>query len=124
MSPYRRSRLSVFAAALSGTLVLVMAGAALAAEEDLDCSDFDYQEEAQAVLHADPSDPHRLVGGTDSPADEVACEPLPSRGADDDAGESDDEADAPATTPAAAPDHQESADGGDRDRPDLATRGW
>ena len=30
--------------------------------EDLDCSDFDTQEQAQAVLDADPSDPHGLDG--------------------------------------------------------------
>lgn len=42
---------------------------------DLDCADFTYQEEAQAVLDADPSDPHRLDGNHDG----EACESLPRR---------------------------------------------
>ena len=41
---------------------------------DLDCSDFPSQEEAQAVLDRDPSDPNRL-DGTDN--DGIACESLP-----------------------------------------------
>jgi micrococcal nuclease len=41
---------------------------------DLDCSDFSTQEEAQAVLDRDPSDPNRL-DGTDN--DGIACESLP-----------------------------------------------
>jgi hypothetical protein len=101
MSTTRRARLSVLAAALSGALVVVMAGTALAAE-DLDCSDFGFREEAQAVLDADRSDPHRLDGGVDGPADGLACESLPSHGSDDDPESATDEADAPATTPATA----------------------
>lgn len=45
-------------------------------KEDLDCDDFTWQEEAQAVLDADPSDPHDLDGNDD---DGIACESLPSR---------------------------------------------
>lgn len=41
---------------------------------DLNCSDFATQEEAQAVLDADPSDPH----GLDGDGDGIACESLPS----------------------------------------------
>ena len=41
--------------------------------EDLDCADFDTQEEAQAVLEEDLSDPHGLDGDNDG----VACETLP-----------------------------------------------
>jgi nuclease-like protein len=41
---------------------------------DLDCSDFSTQEEAQAVLDRDPSDPKRL-DGIDN--DGTACESLP-----------------------------------------------
>src|SRR5215210_943423 len=44
---------------------------------DLDCADFATQEDAQAVLDADPSDPN----GLDSEGDGVACEGLPSSGA-------------------------------------------
>jgi micrococcal nuclease len=40
---------------------------------DLDCKDFKTQREAQAVLNADPSDPHRL----DRDRDGIACESLP-----------------------------------------------
>jgi micrococcal nuclease len=40
---------------------------------DLDCSDFETQAQAQAVLDDDPSDPHRL----DADGDGVACETLP-----------------------------------------------
>jgi len=40
---------------------------------DLDCSDFDTQTEAQAVLDADPSDPN----GLDGEGDGVPCESLP-----------------------------------------------
>jgi micrococcal nuclease len=40
---------------------------------DLDCSDFDSQQEAQAVLEADPSDPN----GLDGEGDGVPCESLP-----------------------------------------------
>jgi micrococcal nuclease len=43
---------------------------------DLDCADFASQEEAQAVLDADPADPHRL----DADKDGVACESLVSGG--------------------------------------------
>jgi hypothetical protein len=42
--------------------------------EDLDCSDFATQAEAQAALEDDPDDPHDLDG---SPEDGVACESLP-----------------------------------------------
>ena len=41
---------------------------------DLDCADFATQEEAQAMLDADPSDPH----GLDGEGDGVPCESLPS----------------------------------------------
>lgn len=40
---------------------------------DLDCPDFETQAEAQAVLDADPSDPH----GLDAEGDGVPCESLP-----------------------------------------------
>ncbi|AQS70716.1 hypothetical protein [Streptomyces pactum] len=46
--------------------------------QDLDCRNFTHQEEAQAVLDSDPSDPNRLDEdqGTD---DGRACEALPRR---------------------------------------------
>ncbi|WP_231189016.1 thermonuclease family protein [Haladaptatus sp. DYF46] len=44
----------------------------LPSDGDYDCSHFDTQEQAQAVLEQDPSDPHRLDGDDDG----VACESL------------------------------------------------
>ena len=46
------------------------------AQQDLDCSDFRYQEDAQEELEQDPSDPN----GLDRDNDGIACETLPSRG--------------------------------------------
>ena len=43
-------------------------------DADLDCEDFESQEEAQAVLDADPADPNNL----DPNADGIACALLPS----------------------------------------------
>lgn len=44
----------------------------LPSDGDYDCSHFETQEQAQAVLEQDPSDPHRLDGDDDG----VACESL------------------------------------------------
>jgi hypothetical protein len=74
MNLSRRTCAAVSAAAMSGGLVAGMAGTALA-YDDLDCADFSYQEDAQAVLVAGPAAPHRLDDG----ADGVACESLPNR---------------------------------------------
>lgn len=41
----------------------------------LDCNDFRYQQDAQAVLNADRSDPNNL----DADDDGIACEHLPRR---------------------------------------------
>ncbi|MET9442215.1 excalibur calcium-binding protein [Streptomyces sp. NPDC006610] len=65
-----------------GTLIAIAAmlpSAATAHAQDLDCADFTYREEAQAVLDSDPSDPNRL-DEDDGPDDGVACERLPRRG--------------------------------------------
>jgi hypothetical protein len=69
-------------AALGGLTLLAAvgpgAGAALAAGPgDKNCSDFQYQEDAQEVLDADSDDPNDL----DRDSDGVACESLPSRSA-------------------------------------------
>lgn len=45
-------------------------------QEDLDCVDFDFQEDAQKVYDKDPSDPYNL----DPSGDGVACSSLPSSG--------------------------------------------
>jgi hypothetical protein len=50
------------------------------AQSDLDCSDFAFQEDAQAELRRDPSDPNRLDEDR-GPDDGIACEFLPRRNA-------------------------------------------
>lgn len=84
MAAPRRIRLSVSAAALSGALVVAMAG-----------TDLDHPVDVRAVRAADPSGPHRL-GGAGGPADGAACGALSGRAGDADAA-------APVTTPTAAP---------------------
>lgn len=64
---------SALAIALVGALTLT--APATAQVEDLDCSDFATQEEAQAVYDQDPSDPHGLDGNDQ---DGLVCESLPS----------------------------------------------
>ncbi|MEV5430751.1 excalibur calcium-binding protein [Streptomyces sp. NPDC052701] len=64
-----------------GTLLAIAAivpPAGPAHAQDLDCRDFAYQEDAQAVFEADRDDPHRLDEdrGRD---DGIACEALPRR---------------------------------------------
>ncbi|MFI8092736.1 excalibur calcium-binding protein [Streptomyces sp. NPDC086080] len=65
-----------------GTLIALAAIVPLADTahaQDLDCSDFTYQEDAQTFFDLDPSDPHRLDEDP-GPDDGVACEALPRRG--------------------------------------------
>jgi hypothetical protein len=94
MAPSRRTSLSLFAATVSGALVVAMAGTA-PADDDLD-------------------------------ADGMVCNSLPSWGSGNDPGESDEDEDegTPVTTPAAAPDEDDSEDGakGDRHCTDVATQ--
>jgi hypothetical protein len=103
----RRARVAALVAALTTALFAGLTGTAFA--QDLDCDDFTYQEEAQAVLDADRSDPHRLDGGQDGPPDGVACESLPRRGTPATTvtpiaePESESTPETPTTTPPAAP---------------------
>ncbi len=47
-----------------------------------DCSDFEFQEEAQEIYDDDPTDPYGLEGSIGPDNDDgIACEDLPSRGA-------------------------------------------
>ncbi|MEU0385019.1 excalibur calcium-binding protein [Streptomyces chartreusis] len=66
-----------------GTLFAIAAIVPLAApahaRQDLDCRDFSFQEDAQAVFDADPSDPNRL-DEDQGPDDGIACEALARRG--------------------------------------------
>ena len=63
---------------VAGTMFALAASVPLAAPahaQDRDCGDFVFQEDAQAVLNADPSDPNNL----DADHDGIACEALLSR---------------------------------------------
>lgn len=82
-------RSSLLTPVLALVLVLLLAPAAMA-QDDLNCDDFEFQEDAQAELEQDPSDPH----GLDRDNDGIACETsLPSRD-----GPPEDDDDAPAPT--------------------------
>jgi hypothetical protein len=61
--------------ALLGPVSLASAQLATPLAADLNCTNFQYQEEAQAVLDATPGDPNNL----DSDHDGIACESLPHR---------------------------------------------
>ncbi|MCI3278281.1 excalibur calcium-binding domain-containing protein [Streptomyces cylindrosporus] len=66
--------------ALSGTAVAILlttgpAAVAAHAKADLDCNNFTYQEDAQAVFNSLPGDPYRL----DEDNDGIACEWLRHR---------------------------------------------
>jgi hypothetical protein len=65
----------------AGTLIAIAAIVPLACTahaQDLDCRDFSYQEEAQAVLDTNPGDPNRL-DEDQGPDNGIACEALPRR---------------------------------------------
>src|SRR5215207_8793892 len=67
--------LTVLIFASTFTYISVHANKA-AAQTDLNCSSFATQEEAQAALNSNPSDPNNLDGDNDG----IACEELPSGG--------------------------------------------
>ncbi|MEV8553468.1 excalibur calcium-binding protein [Streptomyces glaucescens] len=64
-------------------IIATVPSAGPAHAQDLDCTHFGYQEDAQAVFDADRSDPHRL-DEDEGPDDGIACEVLPVRGGDGD----------------------------------------
>ncbi len=68
----RGVRLLTILGVMSFALTLLL-GPSADAQADLDCSDFDTQPEAQAVLEQDPGDPNGLDGDNDG----IACEDLP-----------------------------------------------
>jgi hypothetical protein len=71
-----RSAVALAAATLLVAVAALFALSGTAQAQDLNCrEDFTYQEDAQAVLAADPTDPNHL----DSNHDGVACETLPHR---------------------------------------------
>jgi len=57
-------------------LTMLVASPVMAQNGDLDCANFDTQEEAQAEYDSEAGDPNRL----DADADGIACEELPSGG--------------------------------------------
>ncbi|WP_431925608.1 excalibur calcium-binding domain-containing protein [Amycolatopsis tucumanensis] len=64
-------------AAVAGIALLGPAPAVFAQPTDIyNCDDFTYQEDAQAILDQDPSDPHGLDGNDN---DGIACESLPHK---------------------------------------------
>jgi hypothetical protein len=69
----QRTTTLFFAAACWVLCSLVLAGAALAQEDQYDCASFGSQESAQAELDRDPSDPSNLDGDNDGDA----CETYP-----------------------------------------------
>ncbi|MEV6827749.1 excalibur calcium-binding domain-containing protein [Amycolatopsis sp. NPDC051102] len=78
MSLFRRALTTAAAVAglaLLGPVSLASAQVAAPLTGDLDCKNFQYQEEAQAVLDANPGDPNHL----DRDKNGIACETLPHR---------------------------------------------
>ncbi|MTD52866.1 excalibur calcium-binding domain-containing protein [Amycolatopsis pithecellobii] len=69
------SRVFGAVAAVGAISLLGPAPLAFGQSNDRNCSDFQYQEDAQAVLDADHSDPN----GLDRDKDGIACETLPHR---------------------------------------------
>lgn len=67
-----------YAGALTALLVSGPLTGIAHARADLDCADFTYQEDAQAVYDRDTSDPNRL-DEDQGPDDGIACEALPRR---------------------------------------------
>lgn len=74
----RRTNAAGMLSAIAVAAIVPLAGPAHA-QPDKDCRDFAFQEDAQAVFDADPSDPHRL-DEDQGPDDGIACEVLPRRG--------------------------------------------
>ncbi|MFI2508087.1 excalibur calcium-binding protein [Streptomyces sp. NPDC018972] len=88
-----------------GTLIALAAIVPLADPahaQDLDCSDFTYQEDAQTFFETDRSDPHRL-DEEPGPDDGVACEALPRRGLTSSTFRPAPVSSAPARSPSASP---------------------
>ncbi|MER5829690.1 excalibur calcium-binding protein [Streptomyces sp. NPDC002130] len=73
-----RRRTGVMGALFAIVAIVPMADPAHA-RQDLDCRDFAFQEDAQAVFDADRSDPNRL-DEDQGPDDGIACEALPRVG--------------------------------------------
>lgn len=73
-----RCRHTVVGACLAVVAALAPLSGIAHAQNDLNCSDFAFQEDAQAVLNMDLSDPNHLDEDR-GPDDGIACEVLPRR---------------------------------------------
>lgn len=77
-SPGKRYSIALLLALFLGSFVVVsstnVATAQKAPDDVYNCSDFEYQEDAQKVFNQDPGDPNRLDGDNDG----IACEALPN----------------------------------------------
>lgn len=125
MTLIRRLLLAATAVSL-GVAFAVGTAATAAAAPDLNCSDFEFQEDAQAVLDADPSDPNRLDGGPSGGGDGIACESLRHRPVADTPPTTTPPQAPPTTAPPAAappaPAPIAAVPAADRDCPDFATQ--
>ncbi|WP_329214681.1 excalibur calcium-binding protein [Streptomyces sp. NBC_01485] len=65
-------------AGIAAAIVSIAPLAGVAHAQDLDCRDFTFQEDAQALFNQDPTDPNRL-DEDQGPDDGIACEVLPHR---------------------------------------------
>ncbi len=106
-----RLRSTVATGALAAALIFPMSGTALA--QDLDCSNFATQAEAQAAFDADTSDPN----GLDADNDSLACEDLPGGDGTSVGGGTA----APSPEPAPSPEDDAGADAGAEDGDDQVT---
>lgn len=102
MSVFRATRTVASTSVIAAALFVGMSSPALATG-DLDCEDFATQEEAQAVLDDDPSDPHRLDGDNDG----HACESRPHAAPPEQEPAPEQPAPAPAAPDASEPDDSE-----------------
>ncbi|MGH3930705.1 MAG: excalibur calcium-binding domain-containing protein, partial [Pseudonocardiaceae bacterium] len=91
MPAFRTTLAGLSTSVVAAALFVGISGTALAAQ-DLNCGDFATQEQAQAVLDSDPSDPNGLDGDNDG----IACESLPRSGTPEPSAP-------PTTTPAPTP---------------------
>ncbi|MDQ0935456.1 hypothetical protein [Streptomyces turgidiscabies] len=73
-----RCRNTVVGTSLAVVAALAPLSGIAHAQNDLNCRDFAFQEDAQAVFNMDPSDPNHL-DEDQGPDDGIACEVLPRR---------------------------------------------
>lgn len=120
MSAFRAALVAATTSVVAATFFVGFSGTALAAE-DLDCGNFATQEQAQAVLDSDRSDPNGLDGDNDG----IACESLPHGSASEQPTSAPTPAPTPTSTPplpTPMPTTTEQPVPADRDCPDFSSR--